>query len=471
MSIIAGLIAMRQRDRALAEATTADRTSQFMVSLFKLADPGENRGKSVTVHEVLERGARDIGRGLEHEPRVRADLLTAMGEAYTGLGLYEPANQLLAQARADQDRTSVPTESRVRTLIASAAVLEGLDELAEARTLLQRALDLSLAQLPADSRLISNSRDGLAEVLTQLHRYDEAERLCEAALVVDRQRGPQGYDTLSQTLDVLAQARYGAGRLEAAEAPMREALALRTKYFGTRHALTALSMNNLAVLYYQTGRYGEAESEWQQALPVYREVYGPEHPEVATLLNNLGRSALMAGRVAEAIPLLEQTVQMSEKLQGPTHDELVPPLNSLGMAYLYEGDTAHARANIDRALQIARMRNHVFLDQVLLNAADLELSLRRTNNAPALLDEARRLLQSHYPLSADPTAQWRYAVWDSVNANLLALEGRPDEARAALSHARDVLTKRFGVQGFYVQRLEQRAKPMNLGVAATTSKP
>ena len=152
-------------------------------------------------------------------------------------------------------------------------------------------------------------------------------------------------------------------------------------------------MNNLAVLYYQSGRYAEAESEWQEALPVYREVYGPEHPEVATLLNNLGRSALMAGRVAESIPLLEQAVQMSEKLQGPTHDELVPPLNSLGMAYLYEGDNAHARANIDRALQIARLRDHVFLDQVLLNAADLELSLRRTDGAPALLDEARRLLQ------------------------------------------------------------------------------
>jgi len=41
LSVIAGSIAMRQRDRAVAEATTADRTSQFMVSLFKLADPGE----------------------------------------------------------------------------------------------------------------------------------------------------------------------------------------------------------------------------------------------------------------------------------------------------------------------------------------------------------------------------------------------------------------------------------------------
>ncbi len=470
LSVIAGLIAMRQRDRAVAEAMTADRTSQFMVSLFKLADPGENRGNSVTVHEVLDHGARDIGRGLESEPRIRANLLTAMGQAYTGLGLYQPAKQLLNQARADQDSTSVPPESRVRTLIASAAVLEGTDELADARTVLQRALAIAQAQLPADSVLISNARDGLADVLTQQNEYGEAERLCEAALVVDRQRGPAGYETLSQTLDVLAQALYAEGRLDAAESPMREALALRIKNLGTRHALTAVSMNNLAVLFYQTGRYAEAEAEWAQALPVYREVYGPEHPEVATLLNNLGRSALMAGRVTEAIPLLEQTVQMSEKLKGPTHDDLVPPLNSLGMAYLYQGDGARARANIDRALQIARLRNHAFLDQVLLNAADLGLSAHRTDNVAALLDESHRLLQARYPLGTDPSAQWRYAAWDAVAANLMSLQGKADEAQATLAHAREVLTRRFGAQGFYVRRLEQRAKSVNLASAAISAK-
>ncbi len=468
VSIIAGLIAARQRDRAVTEATTADRTSRFMVSLFKLADPSENRGNSVTVREVLDRGARDIGHGLEREPRVRAELMTAMGQAYTGLGLYEPAKQLLAQARADQEVDGVPPESRVRTLIASAAVLASLDQLADAKPLLQRALDTARAQLPADSVLISDARDGLADVLTQMNQFSDAERLCEAALVVDRKRGPDGSETLSQTLDTLAQALYGEGRLTEAEAPIREALAVRTQHFGTHHPLTAVSMNNLAALLYQTGRYAEAATEWQEALPVYKEVYGPEHPEVATLLNNLGRSALMTGRVDEAIPLLEQAVQMGEKLKGPTHDDLVPPLNSLGMAYLYEGDHAHARADINRALQIARLRNHTILDQVLLNAADLELSTHRADGIAPVLGEAKRVLESRYPLTNDPSVQWRYAAWDAVNAGLMALDGRSDDARVTFARARDVLVKRFGPQGFYVLRLEQRAASMNVAVAGSS---
>jgi tetratricopeptide (TPR) repeat protein len=466
ISIIAGALAVHQRDRALAEAMTADRTSRFMVSLFKLADPGENRGNSVTVREVLDRGARDITHGLESEPRVRADLLTAMGEAYTGLGLYDPAKQLLAQARADQDAVRVPPESRVRTLIALGLVLDDSDELEDAKTQLQRALDLARTQLPPDSLLISNARDGLADVLTQLKQYGDAERLCEAALIVDRKRGPGGAETLSQTLDTLAQALYSEGRLAEAEAPMREALALRKQYFGTHHALTAESINNLAAVLYQTGRYAEAASQWQEALPLYREVYGPEHPEVETLLNNLGRSSLMAGRVDEAIPLLEQALQMAEKLKGPTHDDLVLPLNSLGMAYLYDGDTARARSDIDRALQIARRRNPPILDQVILNAADLELSTHQIDRALPLLSEARKLLEAQYPLTTDPSVQWRYAAWDAVNAEFLALENYPDDARAIFARAREVLVKRFGPQGFYVLRLDQRAATLTAAAAS-----
>jgi non-specific serine/threonine protein kinase/serine/threonine-protein kinase len=465
----AGLIAVHQRNRAIAEATTADRTSRFMESLFKLADPGENRGNSVTVREVLDRGARDIGHGLEHEPRIRADLLTAMGKAYAGLGLYEPGKKLLAQARMDQEGVDVPPESRVRTMIALGSVLDDEDELDESKTLLQRALDIAQAQLPPDSLLISDARDQLADVLMRLKQNGDAERLTKAALAIDRKRGPDDYATLSQTLDTLAQVYYAEGRLSEAEAPLREALELRETHLGIRHALTAVSMNNLGALLYQSGRYAEAAGQWQEAVPVYGDVFGPEHPEVATLLNNLGRSALMAGRVDQAIPILEQAAQMIEKLEGPAHDDLVQPLNSLGMAFLYKGDSARARTDIDRALKIARLRNHSSLDQVVLNAADLELSTHRTDAASPLLSEARKLLETRYPPPVDPTARWRFAAWDAVNAEYLALANRPEDARATFARARDELTKRFGSNGFYVLRLDQRTAALEMPAAGRTS--
>ena len=69
-------------------------------------------------------------------------------------------------------------------------------------------------------------------------------------------------------------------------------------------------------------------------------------------------------------------------------------------------------------------------------------------------------------LATDPNAQWRYAVWDSVNAEMLALENHLDDARVTFARARDALVKRYGEQSFFVLRLDQRAATLNRVAAA-----
>jgi tetratricopeptide (TPR) repeat protein len=218
-------------------------------------------------------------------------------------------------------------------------------------------------------------------------------------------------------------------------------------------------MNNLAAVLYLTGRYDENVATLQKALPIYREVYGSEHPEVEAILNNMGRSMLMAGHVQEAVPFLRQAVAMSEKLKGPTHDDLVPPLNSLAMIDAFIGDTAKAQAEISRAEQIARLPDHgTLLDQVLLNRADLELRDGSAEKGAASLQEARRLLEAAFPLAKRPSEAWRYAVWDTVNAELLAQRGDAAAARRTIEAAIPPIAQRFGKSGFYSLLAQQRAR-------------
>jgi tetratricopeptide (TPR) repeat protein len=455
----AGILAFKQRNLALMKQASADRTASFMVSLFKIADPGENRGNSVTVREMLDRGAADVGKGLEHEPAIRADLLTAMGQAYSGLGLYQPASKLLTQARADQGVADVPAESRVRTLDASGLALYLAADYEQAGRLLTQAIDIARRELPPDSVLRSQTLDDLADVQVQLEKYDEAEKLCREALAADRKRGPDQADVLARSLDTLGSAYLFEGNLAAAETTMREALDLHEKASGHRHAMTAQAMNNLAAVLYQSGRYDETVALLQQALPVYREVYGTEHPEVAAIYNNMGRSALMAGHIEEAAPLLRQALAINEKLKGPTHDDLVPPLNSLAMIDGYTGNVADAKREIQRAEQIARLPNHgVLLDQVLLNVAEFDLRDGKEGQAAAPLAESRRLLEGAFPLAQRPTEAWRYAIWDTVNAELLARQGDTASARRLIALARPVITQRFGATGFYTLLVQRRAQ-------------
>ena len=461
VSIVMGLNAVRQSRRATSEAAIADRTTQFMVTLFTLADPTESSDSAEALKSVLDRSVREIQVERRLEPRVRAELRTAIGRAYTGLGRFTDAERVIADALRDQDQSGepVPGESRTRTMVAYGTALYLNSDYERAVPQLRQAVDLARGTLPASSAVRSEALTALAEALSQQGQTEAAVRLCDEALAEDRQRGPAEQAVLARTLDALASVYLTAGMPVKAVAPMREALDLRRAVFGAHHARTAESMNNLGAVYYVLGRYPYAAKLWSDALPIYREVYGNVHVEVATILNNLGRSALMAGRVPEAEGLLRDALKLDEKLRPPTHDDLVAPLTSLAMIDLFDGKVESARAEIMRAETIARLPDHgELLDQVLLSEADVALATEQRTAAASLLKESRELLEKSHPPDKGPDDAWRYAVWDLVNAELLAQEGRNDEASRLLAQTRPAILQRFGSTGFYSLVLSRRSE-------------
>jgi tetratricopeptide (TPR) repeat protein len=463
VSIVMGFNAMRQSRRATAEAAVADRTTQFMVSLFTLADPNENSSTSAALKDLLDRSVRDIQVERRLEPRVRAELRTAMGSAYLGLGKYADAEKVLQEALGDQSRSgeAIPGESRVRTLIAYGSTLLGNSEYERAAVELRQAVELARSALPPSSALRSQALTALAQAVSQQGQIELALQLCNEALSEDRTRGAAEHDVLARTLDSLATVYLAAGRPNEAIAPMREALELRRAVFGIHHALTAESMNNLGALYYDLGRYQDAAKIWAEALPICKEVYGDVHVEVSTMMNNLGLSALMAGRLAEAEPMLRDALSMDEKLRSPTHSYLVDPLLNLAMIDLYNSRRDIALTEITRAERIARLPDHgELLDRVLIQEADVQLSFGRGAPAAALLAEARGLLEKSHPPGKDASSEWRYAIWDLVNAGVLAQDGKSAEAKRALDQARVVIQRRFGQSGFYSLAANRRSEQL-----------
>ena len=78
----------RERDRA-------NRVTDFMTQMFKVADPSEARGNTITAREVLDKASREIDAGLAQDPRLQADLLYTMANVHMSLGLYSTAEQQL----------------------------------------------------------------------------------------------------------------------------------------------------------------------------------------------------------------------------------------------------------------------------------------------------------------------------------------------------------------------------------------
>src|SRR6185312_3186754 len=90
--------AQRQAIRAEAEAEAAKQTTKILVNLFRISDPSEARGNSVTAREMLDQGAARIDRELGKQPAIQATLMDTLGTVYVGLGLYGRARPLLDRA-------------------------------------------------------------------------------------------------------------------------------------------------------------------------------------------------------------------------------------------------------------------------------------------------------------------------------------------------------------------------------------
>ena len=98
MTVVQTRRTAQERDRANLEAAAARQVADFLVGLFRVSDPSEARGNSLTAREILDKGAKNALETLQNQPELQARLLATIGTVYTGLGSYRAAEPLLEQA-------------------------------------------------------------------------------------------------------------------------------------------------------------------------------------------------------------------------------------------------------------------------------------------------------------------------------------------------------------------------------------
>jgi tetratricopeptide (TPR) repeat protein len=459
LSVVATIAAWRANvasSRARIQATTAERTTDFMVSMFKLADPEESRGANVTARELLDRGVAEIRDSLAGERAVRANLMRAMGQAYNGLGVYPRAHELLQESATLVSGGGVPKDDEVRTYLALGANRYSDGAYAEATQWFRRAAAEARAEHGERHPMISEALAGTADAIYEQGEHDEAERLYREALAIDLALHGENHPDTARSLNGLGWLLNFESRYDEARAVWERALAVRLALYGNTHAKVAESWNNLGVVQWQKGDFADAARNWNEALAIYRKVYGEDHPNTSTMLNNLGRAELMAGHLDAADAYLTRALTIDRNTLNPDHDDLITPLNSLAMIDLERGNLTRAGERLVDALQIARARKHWMLDQVLTNLADLHVRTGQLKEAEAMLAEAHGALQSQYGAALGGVERWRTAVLDSVEASFQIASGDLRAAQEKLEAALPVLEARFGRRGLFTRQAGAR---------------
>ena len=406
-STVQTIRARREARRANQEAEAARQVSDFLVGLFRVSDPGQARGNTVTAREILDRGATKIDQDLKTQPLVQARLMSAMGRVYDSLGLYDQALPLLESALATRRKLRGEEHLDVaESRIALGNVRGHRGEYDAARPLLEEGLAIRERLLGPDAPLVADSLQNLGNLLWSRGQYDEARARLERALAIRERNAPEGPDVAS-TLNSLGAIAYKRGEYAEAGRLWERALAIREKALGPDHPLVAQSLNNLAAVHTFTNDPAGARPLLERAVRVQEKVLGAKHPDLASGLMNLGDVVSDMGEDAAARLYYARAVAILEEA-SPTNPELSRFLDRLARATLKQGDADAARPLYERSLALRKKAlgpTHHDVGESLAGLAECARRQGRAKEAETLFERSLALCRrpdgGYYPQAVE----------------------------------------------------------------------
>jgi eukaryotic-like serine/threonine-protein kinase len=341
----------KERDRANREAETSKRVSEFMIGMFKVSDPGQARGNSITAREILEKASKDIRTGLSKDAAIQAEMMHVMGGVYDNLGLYPQAQSLYTEAINIRKRVLGPENpDTLRSMHGLCRSLREQGQFAEAEKLQRQTLESQRRVLGSENADTVASMGELAIILDDEAQYSEAEKLAQEALDI-QQRISSPEDSQTQWLmGILAAVDSDQGRLADAETLYHEAYEIRRRVLGPDHPETLASMDSYATTLAQEHQNDQAEKLLRETLSIRQQVLGSEHRDTLMSMNNLANMLFIEGRYDDADKLEHQTVEIQRRVLGPNHPDTAMSTYNLGGIALHKGKPDEALSLLREAV-------------------------------------------------------------------------------------------------------------------------
>jgi eukaryotic-like serine/threonine-protein kinase len=420
----------RERDRA-------DRITEFMTNMFKVSDPSQARGNTITAREILDKSSKEIASGLSMDAELQAQMMDVMGQVYGNLGLYDSAHGLLAQAAETRRRVLGPDDPR--TLSSMEHLGWNLDwegQYTEAEKMQRKTLDVRRRVLGPQHPDTLSSLSDLSWSLKEEGRYAEAKKLQRETLDLRRRVLGSDHPETVVSMTQLAASLAGEGNFAEAEKLDKEALDIQRRILGPEHPRTLMTMNNLGTTLSQEGRYPEAEKLQRETLDLQKRVLGPQHPDTMRSLVNLSDTLQQERRYAEAEQFLREAIDVESRVLGPQHPLTLSAMNNLVNTLNKEGHWAEAEKLGRETLQVRRRVLGPEHRSTLMSMENLAYSLMGEGHLAEAeklqrdtIDIQRRVLGSEHPDTGD--AVYTLGVIEEH-------EGKRDEAlnllRQAIEH-------------------------------------
>ncbi len=348
-----------ERDKARLEALKSARVSEFMQDIFKVSDPSQSRGQTITARELLERGAEKIENELNDQPDVKATMLEVIGRVYVRLGLYDEARPMLENSLKIRKELFGDDNIETSKSLSALGELSNLTgEYEKAEELLNKAITIQNADLPLDDVEKVKALNELGTNYSVTGQFDKSDSVFKMILDIYDRNNIKQDEILFTVINNLALSMHEAGNYNEADSLYYIAYENQKKFYKDKpHPEMATTTYNYAQLLRDRGKLDEAEKMFKESLAMDKLINGPEHPDVAYSLQGLASVYRIKGNYNESEKLYLESLRIRKKFLGNDHPEVGYSLTNLSLLYVAMKKYDEAEKYLNEALLIQKKIN------------------------------------------------------------------------------------------------------------------
>ena len=339
------------------EKRKAQQVSDFMVNIFKAADPNISGLNKVTAVELLDQGHQKILRDLEGAPEIQGHMLTNLGEIYFSQGDVKRSLNLLESSlvrlRTNESNSGL---TLANTLTHLGVAYINSNKLDQAGPLFQESLAIHEKLKNVEKNIGSSEHAETLTAIAQLNRKQGKFKLAiekyQQAIQMLTSAGQTQSEDMAVALNGLANVEILHGNHESAKLHMLEAIGIHEKVLGEEHSYFTIYLNNLSILLIEMEAYDEALAYSSRALKVQQKILPDDHPYIASTLRAMGKIAHFRGELEAAEDYFLQALKVNQA-RSETGNYITAVLYlRLGLVLQDQGNYTQAKASYEKMLSI-----------------------------------------------------------------------------------------------------------------------
>lgn len=399
----------RQRDEAERQARRAERSRDVLIDVFRRSDPLQADsvgGAGASVWDSLDAAALESRMTLADDPETLAELLSTLATLQNYAGNTEEYRALVEESMALYERLGPAYRG---AYLEQAVLLAGLLE----ETDVQRSRELREVVVQGLQEPVPAEVTSVVNTLVRLGFMDGGAGDFATALT--------HFDRALAVLDAAASENWSL-RIEA--------------LFGRGQVLQ------------QLGQLDEAASSLVASLALTEAHFGDDHGRLTGTLSAMSSLERLRGNAEASIEWGERLVDVMSRNNAPESEGLLAARNNLALAYLEAGRYTETQSELSRLIDIRRASGGKDGSRALAinlkNLASTLIKIGDLSAARAAVQEARMLMERHYPAGSPIIA----TSWFTLGQIELA-EGALAPADTAFQGALAILEPALG--GAHVQ--------------------